>query len=144
MARGYGSLRVQRYKHCHCGAAHHNGLLGYVTIGYIEPRTHYLRNWSPRESEPVILGWRGCEDSCHLECFLPSILSNFSTKSCKHCFEGHLKKEKSLTVLEPFRRSGSRDTPNMEGAVLVHAAWGSPLGEPTFNHSCKRQPNVLS
>ena len=23
-------------------------LLGYVTIGYIEPRTHYLGNWSPR------------------------------------------------------------------------------------------------
>ena len=24
-------------------------LLGYVTIGNIEPRTHYLGNWSPRE-----------------------------------------------------------------------------------------------
>ena len=24
-------------------------LLGYVTIGYIEPRTHSLGNWSPRE-----------------------------------------------------------------------------------------------
>ena len=23
-------------------------LLGYVTIGYIEPRTRYLGNWSPR------------------------------------------------------------------------------------------------
>ena len=49
------------------------------------------------------------------------------------CFEGHVKKEKSLTILEPFRRSCSRDTPNMEGAVLVHAAWGSPFGEPTFD-----------
>ena len=25
-------------------------LLGYVTIGYREPRTHYLGNWSPRDS----------------------------------------------------------------------------------------------
>ena len=24
-----------------------SGLLGYVTIGYIEPRTHYLGNWEP-------------------------------------------------------------------------------------------------
>ena len=24
------------------------GLLGYVTIGYIEPSSHYLGNWSPR------------------------------------------------------------------------------------------------
>ena len=23
-------------------------LLAYVTIGYIEPRTHYLGNWSPK------------------------------------------------------------------------------------------------
>ena len=26
-------------------------LLGYVTIGYIEPRTHDLGNWSPRVME---------------------------------------------------------------------------------------------
>ena len=25
-----------------------SGLLGYVTIGYIKPRTHYFGNWSPR------------------------------------------------------------------------------------------------
>ena len=25
-------------------------LLGFVPIGYIEPRTHYLGNWSPRDT----------------------------------------------------------------------------------------------
>ena len=28
-------------------------LLGYVTIGYIEPSSHYLGNWSPRVWEPL-------------------------------------------------------------------------------------------
>ena len=26
-----------------------SGLLGYVTIGYLGPRTHYLGNWSPKD-----------------------------------------------------------------------------------------------
>ena len=28
-------------------------LMGYVTRGYIEPRTHYVGNWSPREGFKV-------------------------------------------------------------------------------------------
>ena len=34
----------------------HSRLLGYVTIGYVEPRTHYLGNWSPRVPAIVLRG----------------------------------------------------------------------------------------
>ena len=30
-----------------------------LTIGYIEPRTHYLGNWSPREMYATIWNFRG-------------------------------------------------------------------------------------
>ena len=34
-------------------------LLGYVTIGYIEPSSHYLGNWPPRVEQKV---YRAVED----------------------------------------------------------------------------------
>ena len=34
----------------------YNRLLGYVTIGYIEPRTRDLGNWSPRANLPAAAG----------------------------------------------------------------------------------------
>ena len=37
-------------------------LLGYVTIGYIEPSSHYLGNWSPRETLRVMRHQAGTED----------------------------------------------------------------------------------
>ena len=43
-------------------------LLGYVTIGYIEPSSHYLGNWSPRVRVLNWLGsvlvYRDCLHSC--------------------------------------------------------------------------------
>ena len=42
-------------------------LLGYVTIGYIEPSSHYLGNWSPRAWQPPTECWaNSMERGAHL------------------------------------------------------------------------------
>ena len=48
-AHGIGRPVMFRWQNPMAPSNLNNRLLGYVTIGYIEPSSHYFGNWSPRE-----------------------------------------------------------------------------------------------